>query len=140
MKKHSVFEPEKHIPALVICMLMLFGCLGTWGVNRQTETLCLKSKFIDHGGDSGSHYILVDVYGRTFEIDRAVTNMFNPSSNPDVIYSNMEIGHIYKIETTGYRIDVAYNYPLIQKIDQDLGTCCDNPSNPTSFCYSNTTG
>lgn len=118
--------------AIVFAVALLFsafGCLGKWGMNTETNYICVKSKFIDPGGEGGSHYVIVTQDGKTYEIDRSYTNIMNQQANPDVLYSSLEIGHAYNVVTTGYRIDVLYNYPLIQSIKEEMGTCClDNCS------------
>lgn len=113
----------KKILAL-ITVLLLFGCLGKWGMNQSNETICVKSKFIDPPSEEGesSHYVIVSTAGDGYEVDRAFTNMFDKQANPDIIYGSIEVNHSYDITTTGMRVDVAYNYPLIQTIN-DNGEC-----------------
>lgn len=115
---------------IVLVLLGTFGCLGKWGMNTETHNICVASKFIDPSSD-GSHYVIVDLNGIPYEIDRSITNL---NSNPDIIYSSMKIGYVYEAKTSGYRVNILYNYPLIQSI-KELGTCCNDPASPTSACY-----
>jgi len=112
---------RKMILAL-LASLLAFGCLGTWGMNQQIHTICVKNKFIDSGGESGSHYIIIATNNDAYEIDRSYFNMFNKDANPDVIYTEIKANTSYTITTTGYRIDWDYDYPLIQRIEE-IGKC-----------------
>jgi len=118
--EREIGDSMKHtILVVIIAGLMLFGCLGTIGANSENTTICVKNKFIDPGSE-GSHYMIIARDGRAFEIDRSLTNL--GSSNPDLIYGDMTIGKMYNIQTTGYRWDLNYNYPLIQSAEE-AGDC-----------------
>ena len=109
---------KKGVFVLALVSLLIFGCLGKFGAKPNEYTICVKNKYIDPS-DDGSHYLIVTSDRELFEVDRV---MLNFDKNPDLVYSEMTIGKIYKIQTTGYRINAFYNYPLIQSIE-DLGNC-----------------
>lgn len=82
--------------------------------NNQTIEITIKDKYVKNGksGDS-SKYLVVDEDNNTYE----VTDLFLKAKfNSTDLYNILEIGHTYRVETSGSRIRLLSMYPNINKV------------------------
>ena len=74
----------------------------------------IKDKYVKNGksGDS-SKYLVVDEDNNTYEVtDLFLKGKFNSTD----LYNILEIGHTYRVETSGSRIRLLSMYPNINKV------------------------
>ncbi len=99
---------------LLACIVVLLIVNISMGYcNHQELKIVVKDKYVK--GQSGT-YMVVDEEGNTYQItDLLFKGKFNSSD----LYSQLEIGKKYDIETTGYRIPFLSWYKNINKISEE---------------------
>lgn len=81
--------------------------------NEKVIEITIKDKYVK--GQEG-RYFIVDTDNNTYIIaDLLLKNKFNSSD----LYSKLEIGNKYKVETTGMRIHFLSKYQNINKIIEE---------------------
>lgn len=81
--------------------------------NEKVVEITIKDKYVK--GQEGRYYI-VDTDNNTYIIaDLLFKNKFNSSD----LYSKLEVGNKYKVETTGMRIHFLSKYQNINKIIEE---------------------
>ena len=86
--------------------------------NNQTIEITIKDKYVknDKSGNS-SKYLVVDEDNNTYEVtDLFLKGKFNSTD----LYNILEIGHTYRVETSGSRIRLFSMYPNINKIIEEV--------------------
>lgn len=105
------------LTVIVFICLIIFGLffITTYKYwNNQTIEIEVKDKFVKEV-DSRDIYMIVDTNNNTYEI----TDMFFKwKFNSTDLYNELEIGHKYKVETSGFRVHIFSHYKNINKIEK----------------------
>lgn len=103
---------------ILIIMILLWIGLAIFETtinycNEKVIEITVKDKYVK--GQEG-RYFIVDTNNNTYIIaDLLLKNKFNSSD----LYSKLEIGNKYKVETTGMRIQFLSKYQNINKIIEE---------------------
>ena len=107
------FRNIKLIISIIMIFLFIAVPISDTIINYSNEKvieITIKDKYVK--GQEG-RYFIVDTDNNTYIIaDLLLKNKFNSSD----LYSKLEIGNKYKVETTGMRIHFLSKYQNINKI------------------------
>ena len=109
-------ENIKLIISIIMIFLIIAVPISDTIINYSNEKvieITIKDKYVK--GQEG-RYFIVDTDNNTYIIaDLLLKNKFNSSD----LYSKLEIGNKYKVETTGMRIHFLSKYQNINKIIEE---------------------